>query len=179
MAQRPWPELRAKMVFPGAKDPAPWLQRAHSLGTREKTSKRTQDAEPQSERGRSPGVCLKCANCEQAMDREGHSSSGRGRSPRASGAGLGFRAAPRVLTAVHHTHLRGVRAARVARALSPGHMDFQSVSTLPDLPVRLQVLYGSPAPLRGDWQCAQGLSIIIGLYTGSPTFHLYTLVFIG
>lgn len=32
MAQRPWPELSAKMVLSGVQDPAPLLRRAHSLG---------------------------------------------------------------------------------------------------------------------------------------------------
>lgn len=45
MAQRPWPELSAKMVLPGTKDSAPVLQRAHSLEIGQKTSKRIQNAE--------------------------------------------------------------------------------------------------------------------------------------
>lgn len=40
MAQRPWPELSAKMVLPGTKYSAPVLQRAHSLEIGQETSKR-------------------------------------------------------------------------------------------------------------------------------------------
>lgn len=55
MAQRPWPELSAKMVLLGIKDSPSVLQRAHSLGIGEETSKRIQKAEPRGKQGQTDG----------------------------------------------------------------------------------------------------------------------------
>lgn len=55
MAQRPWPELSAKMVLLGTKDSALVLQRAHSLEIGKETSKRIQKPEPRGEHGRRDG----------------------------------------------------------------------------------------------------------------------------
>lgn len=74
MAQRPWPELSAKMVFLGTKDSAPVLQRAHSLEIGEETSKRMQNAGPRGEQGRRNGRPRKPKLCELRPG-DGHGST--------------------------------------------------------------------------------------------------------
>lgn len=64
MAQRPWPELSAKMVLLGTKDSAPVLQRAHSLEIGEETSKRIQNVESRGEQGQWDGRPWMLKLCE-------------------------------------------------------------------------------------------------------------------
>lgn len=113
MAQRPWPELSAKMVPPGAKDPAPLPWRAHSLASGEKLSKRVQDAEPRSE-GR-PRTCRRCASRGQEMGMLGLEGT-------ATLGGSGVYSSDPRLTAALHTQPPGASAARVAQALRPGRV---------------------------------------------------------
>lgn len=171
MAQRPWPELRAKMVLPGAQGPAPLLRRAHSLGAGEESSERTQHAEPRGEQGRGNVArgCPGCARCGRRMDGAGR--RGHGRSGRRNGA-LGPRAAPRAVTA-------GLPHPPAGRPCRPGRQGAQPAphgSPSHKRPARPSCAAsrsgGKSRPLRGVTGRALSHSITIGWATDGGSYWL-------